>query len=106
MTPMRQAFITALKMIQQEDQVAERLLVDEWLIETMDRARDAEESGAAAKFAAAAIIYLDARQTGVDETIERARENFDILTRNLVAVMLLRRGRVKGAATSDHVASV
>lgn len=94
MTPMREAFVTALMLVEHKGPI-DRRLICKWLIATMDRARDSAESGAAAQFAAAAILYLDARQNGDPDKIASSRLEFEMLTQNLVAVMLLRRGRLK-----------
>jgi hypothetical protein len=105
MTPMRQAFITALQLVEHQGTI-DRHLITKWLIKTMDRARDDEESAAAAQFAAAAVLYFESCQTGNRDKIAAAHFDFEILTQKLAAVMLLRPGRLKcdtaRVSTTDH----
>ncbi|MDB5596265.1 MAG: hypothetical protein JWM36_3226 [Hyphomicrobiales bacterium] len=104
MTPMRQAFVIALMLVEHEDSI-ERLLINKWLIATMDCARDDAEAGAAAQFVAAAILYLDARHIGDSAEIAAALLDLEVFTQNLAAVMLLRRGRVKVAPRRGNIAN-
>ncbi|MDB5640945.1 MAG: hypothetical protein JWN07_262 [Hyphomicrobiales bacterium] len=98
MTPMREAFVTVLDLIEQ--QTRDRASINDWLMLLMERARDAEEAGAAANFAAAALLFLDACEKRDDAQIAELHDRFELNTHILTSVMLVRRGRFKVARES------
>jgi hypothetical protein len=95
MTPMREAFVSVLALIEQDDPLHDKIEINRLLILLMDRARDPEEAGAVAIYAAAVLRYLQACEMGGDEDIEQRLAEMEIQSQVLTAVMLLRRGTVK-----------
>lgn len=106
MTPMREAFVAAVCLVDRERPDRHRHELSGHLLDLMDRARDAEEAGAAARFASAALRYLDALREGDSQEHADRRAELDVLTQVLAAVMLLRRGRIKNVVGHEQPASV
>jgi hypothetical protein len=62
----------------------------------MDRARDGDESGVVAIYAASVLRYIHACELGDAESAEQRFAETEIQLQVLTATMLLRRGQVKG----------
>ena len=95
MTPMRETFVAVLRLLEQDDPATDQVVISQLLVAMLDHARDAEEAGAAAKFAAAAMLYLQDIEKGEEASIDLRRADLGLQTHMLTSVMLLRRGKLK-----------